>query len=414
MLTCRHCGHPLTQPVIDLGTSPPANAYLNRIQLTQPELWYPLRVWVCDHCWLVQTEDFAAADHLFTPDYAYFSSYSSSWLAHAQGYVQTMQSRFHLDSQSFVVEVAANDGYLLTYVQAAGIPCLGIEPTHATAAAARAKGIPIQEAFFGVELAEQLRNQGIQADLMVANNVLAHVPAINDFVAGFPILLKPTGGVTFEFQHVQNLIEKAQFDTIYHEHFSYLSLHSVQHLLEHHGLQIFDVETLPTHGGSLRVFAQQKETGIQPISSAVSTMIKREREAGIPTLGFYQSLQAQSEAIKNEWVSYLIRQKHLGKKVVGYGAAAKGNTLLNFAGIRQDLLTFVADSNPAKQGKFLPGSRIPIVDPSAIVFDRPDAVVILPWNLEPEIRQLLHSLITWPVQIIVAIPHLRVYDLDMP
>lgn len=411
MLTCRHCGHPLSHPVIDLGTSPPANAYLDRAHLQQPELWYPLRVWVCEQCWLVQTEDFTGAEQLFTADYAYFSSYASSWLAHAQRYVQAMQHRFHLDSQSFVIEVAANDGYLLQYVQAAGIPCLGIEPTAATAAAARTKGIPIQEAFFGVKLAQNLRDQGIQADLVVANNVLAHVPDINDFVAGFPLLLKPTGVVTFEFQHVQNVIEKRQFDTIYHEHFSYLSFHSASHLLEHHGLRVFDVEILPTHGGSLRVFAQRQDQGIQPISAAVAHMITQEQQAGIPTLGFYQSLQSQAESIKNDLISYLISQKNQGKKVIGYGAAAKGNTLLNFAGIRQDLLAYVADSNPAKQGKFLPGSRIPIVPPSKITLDRPDVIMIIPWNLESEIRHLLHTLIDWPAQTMVAIPHLRIHDL---
>jgi SAM-dependent methyltransferase len=374
-----------------------------------PESWYPLRVLVCTQCWLVQTEDFAKADQLFSPDYAYFSSYSSSWLAHAKHYVSDMVQLFGLTSQSLVVEVAANDGYLLQFVKEAGVGCLGVEPTASTAAAARAKGLPIVEQFFGVALAQELAAQGCSADLMVANNVLAHVPDINDFVAGFAVLLKPQGTATFEFPHLLTLVQQGYFDTLYHEHFSYLSLSAVQTIFNANGLTVVDVELLETHGGSLRVFARRSD-GMQAgesVSARVAALLHVEREAGVKTAHCYTRLQAHAEAVAHQLLQFLIDAKQRGKKVAAYGAAAKGNTLLNFAGVRANLLAYVVDLNPAKQGKFLPGSRIPIVDEQHLKSDRPDYVLILPWNLSTEVQQQLHYIQTWGGRLVVALPELK-------
>ncbi|MGP8281880.1 MAG: methyltransferase domain-containing protein [Desulfomonilaceae bacterium] len=371
-----------------------------------PEKWFPLRVLVCERCWLAQTEDFADAHELFAPDYAYFSSFSTSWLDHAQRYVSRMVERFGLDSRSHVVEIAANDGYLLQYVKERGIPCLGIEPTASTAAAAREKGIRVVEQFFGVELALELVANGDQADHMVANNVLAHVPDINDFVRGFAILLKPDGCATFEFPHVLRLIEENQFDTIYHEHFSYLSLTAVMRIFSENGLTVFDVEELPTHGGSLRVFAQRTDTGVQPVSGNVSAMLAQEDMAGITKPEFYTSFQARAEKVKDDFVAYLIEAKRKGLKVAAYGAAAKGNTLLNFGGVRPDLLPYVVDLNPAKQGKYLPGSRIPIVSENRLRDHRPDRVVILAWNLRKEVMHQLIYIRDWGGKFVTAVPEL--------
>ena len=413
-MKCRHCAQPLTLPLLDLGSAPPSNAYLSPAALHAPEVWYPLRVLVCQHCWLAQTEDHAGREALFTDSYAYFSSYSSSWLAHARQYVQDMRARLGLGAASTVVEVAANDGYLLQYVQQAGIPCYGIEPTASTAAAARARGIAITERFFGVALADELAAQGRQADLIAANNVLAHVPDINDFVAGFARLLKPTGVATFEFPHLLRMVQGCQFDTAYHEHYSYLSLTAVQRIFATNGLVVVDVQELPTHGGSLRVFAARADATAHPQASPegaarVAQLLATEAAAGLLGEGFYSDFQPQALRIKRELLSFLLQCQVEGLTVGAYGAAAKGNTLLNFAGVRPDLLPYVVDKNPAKQGQYLPGSRIPIVDEAHLRAHRPDRVLILPWNLRDEVAAQLDYLREWGGQFAVAVPRLGVF-----
>lgn len=407
-MKCRHCGAELSLPLIDLGSAPPSNAYLTTITLHAPEKWFPLKVLVCSECWLAQTEDTAGAEDLFDADYAYFSSFSSTWLSHAERYVADMHSRFGLDETSHAVEVAANDGYLLQYVKARNIPCTGVEPTAGTAAAARAKGIPIVEDFFGVRLARELADQGKQADLTASNNVLAHVPDINDFVAGFAVLLKPLGVATFEFPHLLKLIAENQFDTIYHEHFSYLSLTAVNRIFSANGLSVFDVEEHPTHGGSLRVFAQRSDTGQHPRSARVVELLQRETQAGMLTPDFYADFQNKTDQVKNDFLAFLLEAKRQGKTVAAYGAAAKGNTLMNYAGIRPDLISFVVDRNPAKQGKAMPGSRIPIADELRLQQEKPDYVVILPWNLKTEIMQQLDYIRTWGGCFVTAVPELRI------
>jgi len=413
-LKCRHCGSELHLPFLDLGNAPPSNAYLTEEAVRAPEIWFPLRILVCESCWLVQTEDHAGREALFTQDYAYFSSFSTTWLAHAQRYVDQMIARFGLNASSCVVEVAANDGYLLQYVKQAGIPCYGIEPTTSTASAARGKGIDIVERFFGVELADELVRAGKQADVMVANNVLAHVPDINDFVSGFTRLLKPQGVVTFEFPHLLRMVQENQFDTAYHEHYSYLSLTAVQRIFAANGLTVFDVEELPTHGGSLRVFAQRSDTGVHERSAAVAGLLETEAQAGMTTPAFYQAFQQRAEKVKDDLVLFLIDAKRRGLKVGAYGAAAKGNTLLNFAGIRPDLLPYVVDKNPAKQNKCMPGSRIPIVDEAHLKADRPDLILILPWNLREEVMAQLAYVQAWGGQFVTAVPALEVSKAKAP
>lgn len=413
-MKCRHCAAPVTLPLVDLGTAPPSNAYLDAAALHHPERWFPLRVLVCEQCWLAQTEDFAQVDDLFSANYAYFSSFSSTWLAHAQAYVETMVRRWGLNQHSKVVEIAANDGYLLQYVAQSGIPCLGVEPTGSTAAAARAKGLTVVEQFFGTALARELASQGHSADLMVANNVLAHVPDINDFVAGFATLLKPSGVATFEFPHLLQLVEQSQFDTIYHEHFSYLSLTAVQRIFAANGLAVFDVEELPTHGGSLRVYAQRKDCSLHPNQCSVASMLTKETNAGLCNPRYYEGLQAQTLRIKRELLTFLLQAQAQGRKVAAYGAAAKGNTLLNFAGIRPDLLPYVVDRNPAKQGRYLPGSRIPIVEEERLRADRPDIVLVLPWNLHTEVAQQLDYIKEWGGQLAVAIPQFTLLNKVAP
>ncbi|BBA71418.1 class I SAM-dependent methyltransferase [Geobacter sulfurreducens] len=407
-MKCRHCHAELNVPFIDLCTAPPSNAYLNEADLHRPEKYFPLRVLVCTDCWLVQTEDFADAADLFSADYAYFSSFSTTWLRHAEHYVAAMIKRFNLGPGSLVAEIAANDGYLLQYVKMHDIPCFGVEPTHSTAEAARAKGIHIVEDFFGAKLANRLAEQGRQTDLVAANNVLAHVPDINDFVSGFASLLKPTGVATFEFPHLLNLVNESQFDTIYHEHFSYLSLTAVTSIFERNGLMVFDVEELPTHGGSLRVFAQRWDSLPYAATRSVGAMLETEQTAGITTPGYYREIQANAEVIKNDFLNFLIQAKRENKKVIAYGAAAKGNTLLNFAGVRPDLVHFVVDRNPAKQGKYMPGSRVPIVAEHRIKDERPDYVVILPWNLRAEVVAQLDYVREWGGRFVTAVPHLEV------
>lgn len=407
-MKCRHCGQLISLPFLNLGSAPPSNAYLSKTDLNGPETWFPLRLLVCENCWLVQTEDHAGREALFTQNYAYFSSYSSTWLAHAQHYVSEMVARFHLGKHSQVVEIAANDGYLLQYVQQLEIPCYGIEPTTSTANAAREKGINIIEQFFGVNLADELVQNNQQADLIVANNVLAHVPDINDFVKGFSRLLKPQGVATFEFPHLLRLVQENQFDTVYHEHYSYLSFTAIQHIFSSNGLTVFDVEELPTHGGSLRVFAQAIDSGTHVCNSAVSKLLQVEAEAGINTKDFYQNFQTKAESVKDALLKFLLDAKYKGLKIGAYGAAAKGNTLLNFAGVRPDLIPYVVDKNPAKKGQYMPGSRIPIVAETYLRNHRPDYIMILPWNLKTEVMAQLEYVREWNAKFVVAVPSLDI------
>ncbi|VVN09832.1 hypothetical protein PS662_03792 [Pseudomonas fluorescens] len=407
-MNCRGCGTSLALPLIDLGTSPPSNAYVRADQLEQAEQWVPLKVAVCQQCWLVQTEDYTSADSLFDAEYAYFSSFSSTWLAHAERYVAEMVERFGLTADSRVVEIAANDGYLLQYVAGRGIACLGVEPTRSTAQAAREKGLDIREVFFGRNSAAQLVSEGWSADLMAANNVLAHVPDINDFLGGFATLLKPTGVATFEFPQLLTLMAGQQFDTLYHEHYSYLSLTAVQTLCERNGLEIFDVSQLSTHGGSLRVFVQRAEGIRRDVQPAVARQLQAELVAGVKTPEYYATLAPAAERIKHELLRFLLKAKAEGKRVVGYGAAAKGNTLLNYAGVKPDLLAWVADANPHKQGKYLPGSRIPVVSPERIALEQPDYILVLPWNLLTEITEQFAFVKTWGARFVVAVPELSI------
>ncbi|MDO6962474.1 class I SAM-dependent methyltransferase [Rhizobium alvei] len=406
-MKCRHCGGTAFWPFLDLGTAPPSNSYLAEEALAGPELWYPLVIRTCQACLLTQTEDFASRETFFSESYAYFSSFSSSWLNHAERYVADMRARFGLDASSKVVEVAANDGYLLQYVKAAGIPCLGVEPTASTARAARDKGIPIVEDFFGTQLASKLVAEGHAADLTAANNVLAHVPDINDFVSGFAILLKPEGVATFEFPHLINMVRESQFDTAYHEHYSYLSLTAVDRIFRANGLTVFDVETTPWHGGSLRVFACRTSAQTRPMQASVGRMLAMEQEAGIGEQSFHAGFQESAARVRDAFLTYLIDCRRQGLKVAAYGAAAKGNTLLNFAGIKRDLIAFVVDKNPAKQGFFLPGSRIPIVDETRLRADKPDRVVILPWNIQTEIIHQLSYISDWGGKFVTAVPTLK-------
>ena len=384
-MKCRHCGSDVSHVLVDLGVAPPSNAYLTKLALKRPEKFFPLRVLVCESCWLVQAEAYSRAAELFNEEYAYFSSFSNEWLSHAEKYVDQMVERFDLSESSIVGEVAANDGYLLQFVKERGINCYGIEPTASTANAARQKGIEIVQDFLNVSLAGELRRQGRVVDLLAANNVLAHVPDINDFSQACQMLLKDCGVFTCEFPHLLNLISQHQFDTIYHEHFSYLSFGTVVNIFAKNGLSVFDVEKLGTHGGSLRVFAQRSDTGSHHLSVKVEELIDEENNAGMTTIDFYRGFQEHAEKVKNDFLRFLIEKKSQGKLVVGYGAAAKGNTLLNFAGVKSDLIRFVVDRSPHKQGKFMPGSRIPIVSEDRLASDKPDFVVVFPWNIFEEI-----------------------------
>jgi len=406
-MNCRHCGTPLIHNFLDLGFAPPSNAYLTEADLARPEKYYPLKVKVCDQCWLVQTEDYAQAEELFSPDYAYFSSTSSSWLAHAKRYVEQITKKLDLSGDSLVIEIAANDGYLLKNFLAAGIPCLGVEPTAGTAAAAEKLGIPILREFFSETLGQRLAAEGKQTDLLVGNNVYAHVPDINDFTRGLKAVLKPGGTITLEFPHLMRLIEHTQFDTVYHEHFSYLSLYTVDRIFRGAGLRIWDVETLPTHGGSLRIYGCHVEDQHNS-TSAVATVLAEETRSGLQNLEIYQNFQANADKVKNDLLSFLIEQKRLGKKVAAYGAAAKGNTLLNYAGVKPDLLPYVCDAAPSKQGKFLPGSHIPILPPGVLAKMVPQYLVILPWNIASEVIQQNTNLSGKGTRFVTAIPELEV------
>jgi hypothetical protein len=392
---------------VDLGFAPPSNAYLGAEDLHRPELHYPLRVKVCHRCWLVQTEDYASAAELFNADYAYFSSTSSSWLDHAAEYVRMITGRLSLGSTSHVIEVASNDGYLLKNFLTAGIPCLGIEPTASTASAAEALGIPVIREFFDEALGRRLADEGRCADLIVGNNVYAHVPDINAFTRGLTAGLKPEGTVTLEFPHLMRLIEHTQFDTIYHEHFSYLSLTTVAQIFAAAGLRVWDVEELPNHGGSLRVYGCHA-AAVKTATERVDSLLACENQFGMTRLDTYTEFQKRADRVKDELLAFLVEQKLAGRRVAAYGAAAKGNTLLNYAGIRPDLLPYVCDAAPSKQGKFMPGSHIPIHSPDRLRDDPADYVVILPWNIAREVRSELSDLVSRGVRFVTAVPELRV------
>ncbi len=408
-MNCRHCANPLEHTFLDLGFAPPSNAYLNVEDLTKPEKYYPLKVMVCTHCWLVQTEDYAQADELFSADYAYFSSTSSGWLEHAARYAHAVMQKLALNRTSLVIEIASNDGYLLKNFVAAGIPCLGIEPTASTASAAEDLGIPVLRKFFGEKLAKQLATNAQHADLIVGNNVYAHVPDINDFTRGLKAALKPNGTITLEFPHLMRLIEFTQFDTVYHEHFSYLSLYTVQRIFEAAGLRVCDVEELLTHGGSLRVYGCHDEDA-RETTPAVSKILVEESRRGLQTLATYQGFQACADKIKDDLLNFLIEKKRANKNVAAYGAAAKGNTLLNYAGVKPDLLSFVCDAALAKQGKYMPGSHIAILPPSAMDSSAPDYVLILPWNIAVEVKAQNSKLAEQGIQFVTAVPRLMIFN----
>jgi len=405
-MNCRFDGKPLKHVFVDLGFSPPSNAYLTEAQLNEPEIYYPLKLWVSERTFLVQVDEVKKATEIFDNEYAYFSSFSSSWLEHCKHYCDEVVKRFKLNEESQVIEIASNDGYLLQYFKKKEIPVLGIEPTKNTAEVAIAKGIQTITKFFGIQTAEKLANNVKKADLLIGNNVLAHVPDINDFVAGLKIILDDDGIITMEFPHLLQLILKNQFDTIYHEHFSYFSLFTVRQIFDAHDLEIFDVDELPTHGGSLRIYARHK--GKSETSDAINEVIKKEGDHKLFELGTYLQFQQQIQHIKNDLVGFLIEQKKLGKKVAAYGAAAKGNTLLNYCGIKADLISFVADLSPHKQGKYLPGSHIPIFSPNEIEKHKPDYIIILPWNIKEEIMVQLVNAKKWGVKFLVPIPSFQI------
>ena len=406
-MKCRHCGNSEFIPFADLGTAPPSNAMLTEADLSAPEAYYPLVVQVCDDCFLAQVDEHKRATEIFDSDYTYFSSFSRSWLEHAERFAAMAEDRFGLNEQSQVVEIASNDGYLLQYFQAFGIPVLGVEPTANTAEVAMGKGIPTIVDFFGREFAQDRLSQA--ADLIVGNNVFAHVPDINDFSGGLKTALKPSGVISLEFPHLLRLIEEAQFDTIYHEHFSYLSLGTTEHILASQGLKVFDVEELSTHGGSLRLFAAHAEDDSKLRSPKVDAIIEEEEIAGLRGREIFEAFQPRIDQIRSEFLSFLHEQSAAGTKIAGYGAAAKGNTLLNYCGIKgKDLIRFVADLSPYKQGRYLPGSHIPVVAPERIDVEKPDFIVIFPWNLREEIIGQLEHARSWGARFVTAIPELQI------
>jgi SAM-dependent methyltransferase len=405
-VNCRHCSAPLRERFLDLGHAPPSNAYRSAAQLDTPEVTYPLRLFVCTQCWLVQTQDFTTAGSLFDDDYAYFSSTSQTWLAHAEAYARMITARLNLGRDSFVVEIAANDGYLLRSFVHAAVPCLGIEPTASTAVVAERAGVPIMREFFGSALAQRLAASGRQADLIIGNNVYAHVPDINDFTKGIATLLKPGGTVTLEFPHLMRFIEHAQFDTAYHEHFSYLSLWTVQGIFRLAGLRIFDVDELSTHGGSLRVYGSHANDP-RAQRSGVHDVLAEEDRRGLRALGTYAGFQARADVIKDDLLTFLIGHKRNGQVGAAYGAAAKGNTLLNYAGVKRDLLQYVCDASLSKQGKYMPGSGLPILSPDILVHSPPDFILILPWNIADEVAMQLRTRTGFRGRCVVAVPAIR-------
>lgn len=406
-MKCRHCRTELKHVFLDLGYAPPSNAYLSKEALCAPETTFPLKLYVCDQCWLVQTEDYSEADELFSGDYAYFSSTSQGWLQHAERYTENITKRLGLSKNSFVIEVASNDGYLLKNFVAAGIPCLGVEPTDSTADAAEKIGMPVLRKFFGVATATALAEDGKRADLICGNNVYAHVPDINDFTKGLRIALKEGGTVNLEFPHLMKLIEQNQFDTVYHEHFSYLSLTTVAKIFAEAGLRVFDIEELPTHGGSLRIYGCHAGDS-RATTPAVTAMLEKEKIFGLQDLKVYQGFQLKANKVKNDFLAFLIEQKRAGKSIGAYGAAAKGNTLMNYAGIKHDLIDFVCDAAPSKQNKYLPGSHIPILPPAELAKRKPDWVIILPWNIAEEVTQQQQQVRAWGGKFVIAVPELKV------
>jgi SAM-dependent methyltransferase len=403
---CRLCGAQLVTTFVDLGVSPLANSYLEPDDLLGGESFYPLRVFVCDECLLVQLPVFATPEAIFD-EYAYFSSVSDSWVDHARRYVEATLGRFGLDSGSRVVEIASNDGYLLQFFVERGIPALGVEPSANVAAAAEERGIPTVVEFFGMELGKRLAAEGGPADLVIGNNVLAHVPDLHDFVEGLRRLVAPNGVITMEFPHLLRLIREKQFDTIYHEHFSYLSLHAVERLFGEHGLRLFDVEELTTHGGSLRIFAC---ADTRPESEALERVREAEREAALDRLDGYVGFEEAARTVKRDLLAFLADEKRHGRSIVGYGAAAKGNTLLNYCGIRSDYLDYVVDRSPHKQGRFLPGTRLPILEPDEVRRTRPDVLLVLTWNLAAEVADQMQDVRAWGCRLVVPIPEVRVLD----
>ncbi|HEX5653677.1 MAG TPA: class I SAM-dependent methyltransferase [Chitinophagaceae bacterium] len=405
-MKCRFCKEELQHCFIDLVNSPASNSFLSKEQLNEPETFFPLKVFTCHRCFLVQVDEYKKSADIFNSEYVYFSSFSTSWLRHAKQYTDMMVKRFGYNVGSQVVEIASNDGYLLQYFVEKNIPVLGIEPTRNTAEEAMRKGIRTITEFFGVELAKQLVKDGIKADLLLGNNVLAHVPDIVDFVGGMKIILAREGVITMEFPHLVQLIDNNQFDTIYHEHFSYLSFYTVNQIFSSQGLELFDVEELPTHGGSLRIYAKHKEDSSKTISDQVDALMQKEKAKGIDNLAYYSTFQQKAEMVKWDLLSFLIRQKKAAKKVAAYGAAAKGNTLLNYCGVKNDLIAYVVDANPFKQNKYLPASHIPVVNEETLKNGKPDYVLILPWNLKDEISAQLEYIRQWGGKFVVPVPEL--------
>lgn len=407
-MNCRFCKTPLEHKFIDLVNSPPSNSFLTKDQLNEPETFYPLQLFVCENCFLVQIDEYKKSQEIFSNKYVYFSSFSKTWLEHAQSYVEMITDRLVFASDSFVIEIASNDGYLLQYFKEKDIPCLGIEPAKSTAEEARQKGINVTSDFFGVRLAKKLGEQGQKADLLIGNNVLAHVPDITDFVKGLKIALKQQGVITMEFPHLMRLVAENQFDTIYHEHFSYLSFHTVQRIFAEYGLELFDVEELSTHGGSLRIYAKHAEDDTKQIHSNVSILMNAEISAGMSDISYYQGFQNKADEIKYSLLCFLIEQKRFSKKVIAYGAAAKGNTLLNYCGVKKDLIDSAVDVSPHKQGMFLPGSHIPVVSEQIVKKLKPDFVLILPWNIKDEIMDQLDYIREWDGKFVVPVPKLKI------
>lgn len=408
-MKCRFCDTTLTHEFIDLVNAPPSNAFLTKKQLNEPEIFYPLKLFVCHNCFLVQIDEYKDSKEIFNQNYAYFSSYSTSWLDHAKRYVKMIIDRFGFDENSQVIEIASNDGYLLQYFQLKRIPVLGIEPATNVAMSAQEKGIETIEDFFGANLANQLVSQDRMADLIIGNNVFAHVPDVNDFVAGLKIVLKNNGVITLEFPHLMQLIEQNQFDTIYHEHFSYFSFSTAKLIFEKHGLELFDVEQISTHGGSLRIYGKHKDDASKNISPNVTALLHEENAKGMQTTKYYEGFKNKADRVKYDLINFLIKQQKNGKKVAAYGAAAKGNTLLNYCGVKRDLIKFVVDASPHKQGMFLPGSHIPVVREDEIIRWKPDFVIILPWNIKNEITEQLSYISQWEGRFVVAVPELQIY-----
>lgn len=405
-MKCRFCNHSIQTEFADLVNSPASNSYLTIEQLNEPEVYYPLKVMVCDNCFLVQVDEYKKSSDIFNNEYPYFSSYSSTWLAHCKQYTEMIIERFNYNESSRITEIASNDGYLLQYFKQKNIPILGIEPTANTAKVAINNGIPTIIDFFGVRLAKQLVIEDKKADLLLGNNVLAHIPNIMDFVGGMKIILKDKGVITMEFPHLYQLVLNNQFDTIYHEHFSYLSFSTVSDIFDANDLEIFDVEEIPTHGGSLRIYAKHKNDSSKPIGHNVASLLKKEKDAGMLSIDYYKNFQSKIETVKNDLLEFLLLQKKVGKKVAAYGAAAKGNTLLNYCGIKNNLLDFVVDKSPHKQGKYLPGSHIHVFSENKIQEEKPDYILIFPWNIKDEIIQQLSYTREWGAKFVIAIPNL--------